>query len=151
MAQILEPDEIAALIERNRRVGEALRNLLVGVTGGAGPDLSIFAPGAMVSRGYMNQISPVHRNTDSGSAEADHGGREPEQRPQAAAPTFRRENFEIHPGLDGFTLEEVMIKEGTDGTTKQARVCMVCTVEPGKIAHVEEYADSSQLKEVRAP
>ncbi|MET0420234.1 MAG: hypothetical protein ABW073_00880 [Acidimicrobiia bacterium] len=153
MVDALGPDEVAALIEQHQRVGEALRDMMSGLAAGGGVDQSIFAAGSTISRGYADQTPPApagHADTDDGEVDdggAGDAGEERDPAPPPVVPTFRRDHFVVHPSLDGFTLEEVLIRE-SPATGARAGVCLVATVEDGKITHIEEYADAAQMRAV---
>jgi ketosteroid isomerase-like protein len=151
MAQAMEPEAIAALIDEHRRVGEALREMMSGLAGGAGVDRSIFAPGAKIVRGYSGNTTTMPSAAEQTPTRSETAARERQQPAPAAPPTYRRDDFVVHPALDGFTLEEALFRDLPDGTTIRAGVCLVCTVEGGQITHVEEYADNSQFQAVTSP
>jgi ketosteroid isomerase-like protein len=139
MGETAGSEEAMDLLEVNGRVGAAMRDILLGVTG-AGSALDLFAADAMIHRIYTGQTTPVR---PAPGAERPDGERPP---PRPAG--VRREHVVVHPSVDGFALEELLTRDLPDGTRVEASLCMVCTIEGGLITHVVEYADAAQMHEV---
>lgn len=58
---------------------------------------------------------------------------------------LRYENVRVTPTADGFVQQHTMKCTAPNGQPVEAHVCMIATLENGKIKHVAEYMDTAQM------
>ncbi len=58
---------------------------------------------------------------------------------------LRYENVRVTPTSEGFVQQHTMKCTAPNGEPVEAHVCMIATIEDGKIVHVSEYMDTTQM------
>ncbi len=58
---------------------------------------------------------------------------------------LRYENIKVTPTVSGFVQQHTMKCTAPNGEPVEAHVCMIATIEDGKIQHVSEYMDTAQM------
>jgi len=58
---------------------------------------------------------------------------------------LRYENIRVTPTTTGYVQQHTMRCTAPNGRVVEAHVCMIATLENGKIVHVDEYMDTAQM------